>query len=53
MCTGEEENLLQCSRDPWQNVWESDCTHYENAGVRCEGTEENIIHFVRTSPTHV
>ena len=42
MCTGEEENLLQCSRVPELNVGESDCTHLEDAGVRCEGTEENI-----------
>ena len=39
MCTGEEENLLECSRVPELNVGESDCTHFENAGVRCEGID--------------
>ena len=47
MCTGEEENLLQCSRVPELNVGESDCTHYEDAGVRCEGREKPIVHLGR------
>ena len=37
VCTGEEENLLECLRVPELNVGESDCTPLENAGVRCEG----------------
>lgn len=39
VCTGEEDNLLQCSRVPELNVGESDCTDSENAGVRCEGID--------------
>ena len=54
MCTGEEENLFQCSRVPQLNIGESDCTHFEDAGVRCEGREEKyIFHFGRVSSTHV
>ena len=45
MCTGEEENLLQCSRVPQLNIGESDCTHFEDAGVRCEGRENHILYF--------
>ena len=44
MCTGEEESLLQCSRVPQLNIGESDCTHFEDAGVRCEGRK--IIYFI-------
>ena len=47
MCTGEEENLLQCSRVPELNVGESDCAHFEDAGVRCEGRESRIVHLGR------
>ena len=43
VCTGEEENLLQCSRVPQLNIGESDCTLFEDAGVRCEGRK--IIYF--------
>ena len=45
MCTGEEETLLDCPRVPELNVGESDCTHSENAGVRCEGKDLVVKNF--------
>ena len=37
MCTGDEESLLNCTRIPAGDVGVSDCTHSEDAGVRCNG----------------
>ncbi|XP_028411946.1 uncharacterized protein LOC114534672 [Dendronephthya gigantea] len=36
-CTGEEENLTQCSNAGWGN---SNCAHSEDAGVQCATTEK-------------
>ena len=37
VCTGDEESLLNCTRIPAGDVGVSDCTHSEDAGVRCNG----------------
>lgn len=39
-CTGNEEMLVNCST---QGVGEHDCDHSEDAGVRCEGTQQTKI----------
>ena len=33
-CSGQESNLLDCSYQPFPY---SSCTHYYDAGVKCEG----------------
>ena len=33
-CSGQESNLLDCS---YQKFPSSSCTHYYDAGVKCEG----------------
>ena len=33
-CSGQESNLLDCS---YQQFPSSSCTHYYDAGVKCEG----------------
>ena len=33
-CTGKENFLSSCKFDGWGN---NDCSHYEDAGVICEG----------------
>ena len=35
-CTGSENKLLACSSAPLLKV-SSNCDHYDDAGVRCEG----------------
>ena len=47
MCTGDEESLLNCTRIPAGDVGVSDCTHSEDAGVRCNGKAM----FLFVSPT--
>ena len=37
MCSGNENSLLDCPRVPSAGVGVSDCSHSEDAGVRCEG----------------
>ena len=37
VCTGNEDNLLECPRMPDAALGVSDCTHSEDAGVRCGG----------------
>ena len=39
-CTGQESNLFDCS---YRSVPTSSCTHYHDAGVKCEG-----IHILYT-----
>ena len=39
MCTGAEESLLDCTSDDG-SIGSHDCTHSEDAGVRCEGIEK-------------
>ena len=36
-CSGQEPNLLDCS---YQKFHSSSCTHYYDAGVKCEGEIE-------------
>ena len=38
-CSGREENLLQCSI---HKANEHDCTHHEDAGVKCGGKNQVI-----------
>ena len=38
VCSGNETSLLDCPRVPSAGVGVSDCSHSEDAGVRCEGT---------------
>ena len=33
-CSGQESNLLDCPHQPFPS---STCTHYYDAGVKCEG----------------
>ena len=37
VCSGNENSLLDCPRVPSAGVGVSDCSHSEDAGVRCEG----------------
>ena len=37
VCSGNENSLLDCPRVPSAGVGVSDCSHFEDAGVRCEG----------------
>ena len=37
VCSGNENSLLECPRVPSADVGVSDCSHSEDAGVRCEG----------------
>lgn len=39
-CVGSEPNILQCNYD--SNTIEDN--HGEDAGVRCSGKDENIVH---------
>ena len=36
-CTGTETSLLQCNSDP---ILSSGCSHAEDAGVKCEGSNK-------------
>jgi deleted-in-malignant-brain-tumors protein 1 len=38
MCTGSENGLLSCP-----NSMVHDCTHSEDAGVRCQGARKNAV----------
>ena len=38
MCRGDENSLLDCRRQPAAGIGLTDCSHSEDAGVRCEGT---------------
>ena len=44
-CIGVEHELLQCSHD---GIGVHDCSHYQDAGVRCE-SETNILTLVQTT----
>ena len=35
MCSGDESSLLECLND--NDVGSHDCSHGEDAGVKCEG----------------
>ena len=37
VCTGTEDDILQCPRVNDIDIGENDCTHMEDAGVRCDG----------------
>ena len=37
LCRGNERNLLQCGRD---SRGEKNCTHTEDAGVKCDGMND-------------
>ena len=37
LCNGTEGNLLNCPTYSPSNIGDTDCTHSEDAGVRCEG----------------
>lgn len=37
LCNGTERNLLSCLTYLAVNIGNTDCTHLEDAGVRCEG----------------
>ena len=37
VCTGVEDSLLNCTRIPAGDIGVTDCTHSEDAGVRCNG----------------
>ena len=37
ICTGNEDDLLQCSRRSSSPLFSSNCNHSEDAGVKCEG----------------
>ena len=41
-CTGEEHGLLECAHD---GIGVHDCSHYQDAGVRCE-SETNMLTMV-------
>ena len=43
VCTGDENSLLNCIRIPAGDIGVSDCTHSEDAGVRCNGKAIFII----------
>lgn len=34
ICSGSEANLLECTH---RGLFDHDCTHSEDAGVRCQG----------------
>ena len=36
-CTGEESQLLECGHN---GIGDHDCSHYQDAGVRCTGSQE-------------
>ena len=54
MCNGTEETLLECPRSYRgsdgtlieREVGESDCSHAEDAGVRCDGECFNVVTVV-------
>ena len=41
-CTGSESDLLACYSNPISN---HDCSHYEDAGVHCEGQATGDLLF--------
>ena len=48
VCSGMESSLLQCRTNP---IGQHNCDHSEDAGVRCEGTQDKYIlqtHYVNT-----
>lgn len=40
VCRGTESSLLECNTNP---VAQHNCDHFEDAGVRCEGT--NLLKY--------
>ena len=38
MCSGEESSLLECLND--NDIGSHDCSHSEDAGVKCEGVTD-------------
>ena len=39
-CTGLESNLIDC---PSNNIYDHDCSHYEDAGVSCQGNKMQTV----------
>ncbi len=47
-CTGHEYQLSDCPHLGWLT---HDCTHHENAGVECQGSnthDDTVLHVYRT-----
>ena len=40
VCRGTESSLLECNTNP---ITQHNCDHFEDAGVRCEGT--NLLKY--------
>ena len=43
LCAGNEDNLLTCPRQSSSVIGDTDCSHSEDAGVRCEGELKDIF----------
>ena len=43
MCKGTESSLLECNTNP---IGQQNCDHFEDAGVRCEGTYCKQIFYI-------
>ena len=39
-CTGEENQLLECGHN---GIGVHDCSHYQDAGVRCTGNADSVV----------
>ena len=44
MCTGDEDTLLDCLND--DSIGAHDCSHSEDAGVRCGGKNIQFLFYV-------
>ena len=44
ICTGDESRLSDCQGSA---IGDQDCTHQQDAGVRCKGELMDHIHFYR------
>ena len=46
VCRGDENSLLDCPRQPAAGIGLTDCSHSEDAGVRCEGMYTTVHSIV-------
>ena len=48
-CTGSEQNLIACYHNGWGS---HNCGHYQDAGVECSSTGNNIINYYTCNQWH-
>ena len=50
MCSGSESSLLECLSD--NDIGSHDCSHSEDAGVRCEGVTTRFQNNIMLKTVH-